>query len=151
MLAERIESPQTDLHDPTQRHLLFVRGPWEVRSPPGCCPLAPRWLGHGLWHLQFTTSIATTEPFRVSVLAFRERSVVGSFLVRASHWEHEAAFDARRLDSYLTGELGLGPASHAMRNLVHLMEDKALSSLLRRRAASIAAEPECDRARRESA
>ncbi len=131
------------LHDPERRRLLFVRGPWEVRSPPGCCALAPSWLVRGLWHLQF---FAPAQG--VSVLAFRSGSLLGPFIVRAGGEGQGIALDEPGLDQYLVIEWGLAPSSHQMANLVRLMEDKAVGCLLRMRAGALAAEGDTERARR---
>jgi hypothetical protein len=154
MVARRDETPTelgapawvnaVELHDPERRRLLFVRGNWEVRSPPGCCALGPSWLLRGLWHLQFFAPASG-----LSILAFQSGSVMGPFLVRSGEGAEAIAMDAPALDQHLVIEWGLAPASHQMQNLVHLMEDKATSCLLRMRAGALARRNDNDRLRRE--
>lgn len=131
------------LHDPGRRRLLFVRGPWEVRSPPGCCALAPSWLLRGLWHLQFFAPANG-----LSILAFQSGVALGPFIVRSGEEGDGITMDEAALDQHLVIEWGLSPSSHQMVNLVRLMEDKAVGCLLRMRAGAMAADGDSERARR---
>jgi hypothetical protein len=133
------------LHDPAGRRLLFVRGLWEVRSPPGACALGPAWLVRGMWHLQFFAPLQS-----LSVLAFPSGCHFGPFIVRASEGP-ALRFDEAALDQHLVVDWGLAPCSHQMQNLVHLMEDKALACVLRMRAGAIATKGNDEQTRRQMA
>jgi hypothetical protein len=131
MVDERERARATEeLHDPNLRRFLFVRGPWEVRSPPGTCPLGCAWLVRGLWNLQFFAPLS-----RLSVLAF-QRGAPLEFLARVADGP-DLRLDAEELDQYLTLEWGLPPSSRHLAAVVRLMEDKAASSVLRRRAGAL--------------
>jgi hypothetical protein len=133
------------LHDPAGRRLLCVRGQWEVRSPPGPCALGPAWLVRGMWHLQFFAPMQG-----LSILAFQSGCHFGPFVARASEGP-ALRFDDETLDQHLVLDWGLAPCSHQMRNLVHLMEDKALACVLRMRAGAIAAKGNDEQTRRRMA
>lgn len=133
-----------ELHDPERRRLIFVRGAWEVRSPPGCCALGPSWLLRGMWHLQFFAPASG-----LSILAFQSGSAVGPFIVRTGDKGEAVRMNEAELDLHLVLEWGLLPSSHQMKNLVHLMEDKAVGCLLRMRAGALAHRNDNDRMRRE--
>jgi hypothetical protein len=113
------------LHDAAMRALVRRHGPWEVRTAPGHCFTAERWLCSGLWHLQFFHRAA-----EVSVLSFALEHHVGPFVVRSSAALLGKRLDEPGLDRFLAPH-GASPVAARLRLVTRALFEQACTSLSR--------------------